>query len=104
MAFIYVIQILINKINSMEPSITFKKHIETELNILTESIAKGSEFNIKTYIESRLKKYSDDHHDNFEALKDYFNQNTDIVQPTNAQEEDEAYMKLLNDFLVSQGY
>jgi hypothetical protein len=88
----------------MKPNITFRHHIKTELTSLSESILKETDFDIKSYIEGRLKKYSQEHDDNFEALKDYFNNNTDIINPKTPQEEEEAYMKLLHDFLDSVGY
>lgn len=70
-----------------------------ELRTLTEN-----QFDIKKYIEKRLKQYSDDKNNDFSDLKTYFATNIDIEQPTNAQEEEEAYMKIVNDFLTGQGY
>lgn len=61
-------------------------------------------FDMKTYIEKRLKQYSDANDNDFSDLKDYFTNNTDIEQPTNAQEEEEAYMKLIHNFLSGEGF
>jgi parvulin-like peptidyl-prolyl isomerase len=74
-------------------------YIKQELRKLTES-----QFDLRGYIEKRLKQYTQDNGSDFDDLRNYFSNNTDIVQPTNAQEEEEAYLKLLNDFLSSEGY
>ena len=83
-----------------------ENNIRQELRKLTESedIIGESDFDMKSYIERRLKQYSDAKQNDFSDLKSYFANNTDIEQPTNAQEEEEAYMKLIHNFLSSEGF
>ena len=73
--------------------------IKQELRNLTEG-----HFDMKAYIEKRLKQYSEANNNDFEDLKNYFANNTDMEQPTNAQEEEEAYMKLIHNFLSDEGF
>ena len=74
--------------------------IRKELKLLIES----TQFDLKGHIEKRLQQYTVDNNSDFEDLKTYFKDNTDIEQPTNAQEEEEAYLKLMDKFLSSSGY
>ena len=76
------------------------KIISKELDIIKEQ----KQFDLKNYLEKRLAQYAENNNNDFDNLKTYFANNTDIVQPKTAQDEEEAYMKLLHDFLTDAGY
>jgi hypothetical protein len=73
--------------------------IRKELKMFVENT-----IDVKNYIEKRLKQYSDDNNNDFTDLKTYFASNVDVVQPNSQQEEEEAYLKIVNDFLSQEGY
>lgn len=79
---------------------TLNNTIRKELKLLIEN----TQFDLKGYIEKRLQQYTVDKNSDFEDLKSYFKNNADIENPTNAQEEEEAYLKLMDKFLTSSGY
>jgi hypothetical protein len=59
---------------------------------------------MKKLIEDRLRVYCKEHSANFYELKNYFLMNTDLIHPSIESDKDEAYLRLVHNYLTTQGY
>jgi hypothetical protein len=58
---------------------------------------------LKKLMEDRLRTYCNEHSTDFHELKNYFMVNSELIYPS-VTDSDEAYLRAVHNYLVSQGY